>query len=141
MSYLNGNTNESSNDAKALNRLREARLRVGLTLEEVAERLGRSVVTVTLEEKPDNDLSISTLRTWSAALEVPVGELLIGQASPIGMPCLTRKRIEQMEQSATKIIGSARGKATVTFAQGLLRQIRELFDEYDHPPDSRMASI
>lgn len=136
MTHLNGNTsgNENQTTPDNFHRVREVRIEKGLTLEELAVRLGKSVPTVAWEEQPTFDLPVSGLRAWSEALEVSVDYLLIDQVNPIGLPRLTGSRIKQMENSAQKIAESAGDKATATFANGLLRQIRELFNDTDGPP-------
>jgi transcriptional regulator with XRE-family HTH domain len=56
--------------------LREARVRLGLTQEQVAERSGVHATEVSRIEAGKRDPKVSTLRRLAAALEVPPGRLL-----------------------------------------------------------------
>lgn len=57
-------------------RLREARERLGLTQEEVAERSGVHATEVSRMETGKRDPKISTLRRLAKAVEVKPGQLL-----------------------------------------------------------------
>ena len=112
-----------------LHKIRDVRLERGLDLQTVAARLGKSLETVASEEIPTADLTLSVVREWSKALGVPAGNLLIERPEYAGIPGLTKQRLLNLEATAKKIIGMASDKATLTFAMGLRRQIREFFDE------------
>jgi len=56
--------------------LREARKRLGLTQEQVAERCGVHATEVSRIEAGKRDPKVSTLRRLAAAVEVPPGRLL-----------------------------------------------------------------
>jgi transcriptional regulator with XRE-family HTH domain len=56
--------------------LREARKRLGLTQEEVAERSGVQAGEVSRIEGGKRDPKVSTLEKLAAAVEVPPGDLL-----------------------------------------------------------------
>lgn len=56
--------------------LREARERLGLTQEQVAERSGVHATEVSRIEAGKRDPQVSTLRRLAAALEMPPGRLL-----------------------------------------------------------------
>jgi transcriptional regulator with XRE-family HTH domain len=58
------------------NRLREARERLGLTQEEVAQRSGVHATEVSRMEAGKRDPKISTLRRLAKAVEVKPGQLL-----------------------------------------------------------------
>ncbi|HET9163904.1 MAG TPA: helix-turn-helix transcriptional regulator [Solirubrobacterales bacterium] len=57
-------------------RLREARERLGLTQEEVAQRSGVHVTEVSRMESGKRDPKISTLRRLAKAVEVKPGQLV-----------------------------------------------------------------
>ncbi|HEX5762019.1 MAG TPA: helix-turn-helix transcriptional regulator [Solirubrobacterales bacterium] len=57
-------------------KLREARERLGLTQEEVAQRSGVHVTEISRMEAGKRDPKISTLRRLAEALEVKPGQLL-----------------------------------------------------------------
>jgi len=69
--------------AAGLHRVSEVRRQQGVTLRNVARRLGIPLPVVRRQEQPDCDLRISDLLRWQEVLEVPVAELLVegdGQA-------------------------------------------------------------
>ena len=131
MSFLIGSGGQSTAAMPEgkLHVIKDVRINRGLTIEEVAARLGKSVESASMEEAATTDLTLSVLRAWSKALGVPVGDLLIERPEYAGIPGLTKNRLAQLELTASKIVKLASDKATLTFARGLCRQIREFFDD------------
>lgn len=60
------------------NRLRAIRAKRGLTLEQVAERMGVSVPTISRREMGDRELKVSDLERFAAALQCEPAEILPG---------------------------------------------------------------
>ena len=131
MSFLNGTTGSvlPNGTPRELHRIRQVRIKSGLTIEKVAADLGKSSAIVALEENPTSDLRISALREWSRALGVPVIDLLVERPEYVGIPGLTMHRLKQIESTAQKLVAVTTDKATLTFARGLCHQIREFFED------------
>lgn len=58
------------------NRLREARIRAGLTQTEVAKRAGLSISFVRLVERGKSDISLARLLRWTTIFGIPVADIV-----------------------------------------------------------------
>lgn len=64
-------------DTQAFHRIREVRLREGVSSRVAVRRLGLSPAAVREQESPHTDLRLSELCRWGVLLNVPISELLI----------------------------------------------------------------
>ncbi|MEI7863572.1 MAG: helix-turn-helix transcriptional regulator, partial [Planctomycetota bacterium] len=78
---------------KSLHRIAEVRQRQGVTLRNVARRLGVEMSVVRRQEQPDCDVRVSDLMKWQEVLEVPVSELLVESEGQLSGPVLERARM------------------------------------------------
>jgi len=116
--------------AKALHRIAEVRQRQGVTLRNVARRLGLEMSVVRRQEQPDCDVRVSDLMKWQEVLEVPVSELLVESEGQLSGPVLERARMVKLMKTAAAIREQA---ATATglrqMADMLVEQVLEIMPE------------
>jgi transcriptional regulator with XRE-family HTH domain len=97
-------------------RLREFRERAGLTLEQVAERLGMSHSQISRIERGASDFSGKTLKALADLYGVQMAELIAtpapGNAEPIEIPAASKKI------KMVPIVGYVGGGAEVIFPDG-----------------------
>jgi len=115
--------------AKALHRLAEVRQRQGVTLRNVARRLGLEMSVVRRQEQPDCDVRISDLMKWQEVLEVPVGELLVEAEGQLSGPVLERSRMVKLMKTAAAIREQAEAAGMRRMADMLVEQILEIMPE------------
>ena len=84
-------------------RIAEVRRRQGVTLRNVARRLGIEMSVVRRQEQPDCDLRLSDLQRWQEVLEVPVAELLEEGEGQLSGPVLERSRMVKLMKTAAAI--------------------------------------
>ena len=110
-----------------LQRLREVRMRKGLSVGQVAMLLGVSPSQVWLEEEPTADLSLATIKKWATALNVPVHELLIEQQANMALVGVTASQLYRISSMAA--VMSERGDddgATMNMIGRLVQQLEQL---------------
>jgi DNA-binding transcriptional regulator YiaG len=61
---------------KQFHKISEVRQRQGVTLRNVARRLGIEMAVIRKQEQADSDLRVSDLLRWQKVLDVPLAELL-----------------------------------------------------------------
>jgi acyl-CoA synthetase (AMP-forming)/AMP-acid ligase II len=101
--YSNALPRPSSREAKQLHRIAEVRQRQGVTLRNVARRLGMALPQARRQEQPDSDLRITDLHRWQEVLEVPVAELLVEGDGQLSGPVLERSRMVKLMKTAAAI--------------------------------------
>ena len=112
-----------------LHRLSEVRQQQGVTLRNVARRIGVDMATVRQQEQPDSDLRISELLQWQEVLEVPIAELLVEGDGQLSGPVLERSRMVKLMKTAAAIREQTDGTATHRLANMLIGQILEIMPE------------
>ena len=113
----------------ALHRIAEVRQRQGVTLRNVARRLGMSLPLVRRQEQPDCDLRITDLHRWQAVLEVPVAELLVEGEGQLSGPVLERSRMVKLMKTAAAIRERTDGQPVGRMVTMLIEQILEIMPE------------
>jgi transcriptional regulator with XRE-family HTH domain len=114
---------------KRFHRLADVRQQQGVTLRNVARRLGVEISVVRRQEQEDCDLRISDLLGWQEVLEVPIAELLVEADSQLSGPVLERSRMVKLMKTAAAIREQTDGTATHRLANMLIGQILEIMPE------------
>jgi transcriptional regulator with XRE-family HTH domain len=112
-----------------LHRIAEVRRQQGVTLRNVARRLGIPLPVVRRQEHPDCDLRLSDLLRWQQVLEVPVAELLVEGEGQLSGPVLERSRMVKLMKTAAAIRERSREPAVSRMVQMLVDQILEIMPE------------
>jgi transcriptional regulator with XRE-family HTH domain len=116
-------------DAVQLHRIAEVRQRQGVTLRNVARRLGMSLPVVRRQEQGDCDLRLSDLHRWQQVLEVPVAELLVEGEGGLSGPVLQRSRMVKLMKTAAAIRERSRDAESARLVTMLVEQILEIMPE------------
>ena len=116
--YSNMPARKARDHAAPLQRIAEVRQRQGVTLRNVARRLGMSLPLVRRQEQPDCDLRISDLHRWQEVLEVPIAELLV-----------ERSRMVKLMKTAAAIRERTQGEPVGRMVTMLIEQILEIMPE------------
>lgn len=119
----------ASGPRPALHRIAEVRRRQGVTLRNVARRLGMSLPVVRRQEQADCDLRLSDLQRWQEVLEVPVAELLVEGDGQLSGPVLERSRMVKLMKTAAAIRERCAGTAVCRMVEMLVEQILEIMPE------------
>ena len=116
--------------AKSLHRIAEVRQRQGVTLRNVARRLGVEISVVRRQEQPDCDVRVSDLMKWQEVLEVPVSELLVESEGQLSGPVLERARMVKLMKTAAAIREQATAATGLRrMADMLVEQVLEIMPE------------
>ena len=110
-------------------KISDVRQRQGVTLRNVARRLGIEMAIIRKQEKPDSDLRISDLLRWQQVLDVPLAELLEDGEDQLSGPVLVRSRMVKLMKTAAAIreqVGDGPGSQLVS---QLIGQILEMMPE------------
>ena len=108
-----------------LHRLAAARRDKGMSCFDVARRIGVTVEEVRLQEEAV-DLPISTLSLWSAALGVPVTDLIVEPEEFVHATHLAKSQAERLLQLAAKLRDGSRRRSIQRLAQTFLDQLAEM---------------
>ena len=114
---------------KRLHRLADVRQQQGVTLRNVARRLGVEMSVARRQEQETCDLRISDLLGWQEVLEVPIAELLVEAEGQLSGPVLERSRMVKLMKTAAAIREQTDGTATHRLANMLIGQILEIMPE------------
>jgi len=121
--------NRFAAQTQQFHRIAEVRQQQGVTLRNVARRLGMSLPVVRRQEQADSDLRISDLHRWQEVLEVPVAELLVEGDGQLSGPVLERSRMVKLMKTAAAIRDRTNGTAVQRMATMLVEQILEIMPE------------
>ncbi len=114
---------------RGFHRIAEVRRQQGVTLRNVARRLGIEMGVVRRQEHPDADLRISDLLLWQQVLEVPVAELLVEGEGQLSGPVLERSRMVKLMKTAAAIRERTGGTPVGRLIDMLISQILEIMPE------------
>lgn len=120
-----------SNSSTSFHRIALVRRRQGVTLRNVARRLGVELATIRRQEKPDCDLRLSDLRRWQEVLEVPISELLEEGDGQLSGPVLERSRMVKLMKTAAAIRERTNGTPIRQIVTMLIEQILEIMPELE----------
>jgi len=112
-----------------LHRIGEVRRRQGVTIRNVARRLGLAMAVVRRQEQGDCDLRLSDLHRWQQVLEVPVAELLVEGDGQLSGPVLERSRMVKLMKTAAALRERTAGSPLGRVVQMLVDQILEIMPE------------
>jgi transcriptional regulator with XRE-family HTH domain len=113
----------------ALHRIGDVRRQQGVTLRNVARRLGLALAVVRRQEQSDCDLQISDLHRWQQVLEVPVAELLVEGDGQLSGPVLERSRMVKLMKTAAALREQTAGTPVGRIVAMLVEQILEIMPE------------
>jgi transcriptional regulator with XRE-family HTH domain len=113
----------------AYHRIAEVRRRQGVTLRNVARRLGLPLPVVRRQECDDCDLRLSDLQRWQEVLDVPVAELLVEGEGQLSGPVLERSRMVKLMKTAAAIRERTEGTPVGRMVTMLIEQILEIMPE------------
>ena len=114
---------------RSFHRIAEVRRLQGVTLRNVARRLGLPLAVVRRQEEPDCDLRLSELLKWQSVLEVPVAELLVEGEGQLSGPVLQRSRMVKLMKTAAAIRERTQATTVGRMVAMLIDQILELMPE------------
>jgi len=114
---------------KTFHKISDVRQRQGVTLRNVARRLGVEMAVIRKQEKPDSDLRISDLLRWQRVLDVPLAELLEDGEDQLSGPVLARSRMVKLMKTAAAIREQVGSNAGSQLVSQLIGQILEMMPE------------
>ena len=114
---------------RPFHKISEVRQRQGVTLRNVARRLGMEMAVIRKQEKPDSDLRISDLLRWQHVLDVPLSELLEDGLDQLSGPVLVRSRMVKLMKTAAAIREQVGDNAGSQLVSQLIGQILEMMPE------------
>ena len=116
---------------RKMHRIAEVRQRQGVTLRNVARRLGFEMSVVRRQEQADSDLRISEVMAWQSVLEVPIAELLVEDEGQLSGPVLERSRMVKLMKTAAAIRERTGGTPVGKMVEMLVSQILEIMPELE----------
>ena len=118
-----------SRPGPTLHRIGHVRRQQGVTLRNVARRLGIALAVVRRQEQADCDLRLSDLHRWQQVLEVPVAELLVEGDGQLSGPVLERSRMVKLMKTAAALRERTSGTPVGRIVEMLVEQILEIMPE------------
>ena len=120
---------DSDRNNPAYHRIADVRRQQGVTLRNVARRLGVPLPVVRRQEQSDCDMRLSELLRWQEVLEVPVAELLVEGYGQLSGPVLARSRMVKLMKTAAAIRERSRDPSITQMVAMLVEQILEIMPE------------
>lgn len=114
---------------KNLHRIAAVRRQQGVTLRNVARRLGLEIGVVRRQEQDDCDVRVSDLLLWQQVLEVPIAELLVEGEGQLSGPVLERSRMVKLMKTAAALRERTGGTPVGRLVEMLIDQILEIMPE------------
>ena len=111
-----------------LHRLATVRRAKGVSRYDVARLLGTTIEKIRLQEEAA-DLSISTLTSWAAALNVAVTDLVVEPDECLQETQLARPQAERLLRLAAKLRDHSRRRSIQRLAQTFVDQLAEIQPE------------
>lgn len=115
----------------ALHRIAEVMRQEGVSMRNMATRLGSTETIVVKESHPECDMLLSDLFRWQAALRVPVAELLPDSGDPFSPPVLLRSSLLKLMRSVRSIQKHSKESSIKTFVDRLSEQLMEMMPELE----------
>lgn len=120
---------KNGSNGRILHRIREIRLREGVSLRSAARQMGTDIRSLRLQEQESTDLRLSDLHKWQKALDVPLTELVVDDELPLSQPVMERARLIRLMKTAAAIHERAPSPAIKRMAQMLVEQLVEIMPE------------
>lgn len=114
---------------RPLHRIREVRLRQGVSLRSAARQTGKDIRTLRMQEQEFTDLRLTDLQQWQKALDVPLTELLEDNEEPLSAPVLQRARMVRLMKTAGAILERSTNPGVQRMAQMMVDQLVEAMPE------------
>jgi transcriptional regulator with XRE-family HTH domain len=108
-----------------LHRLGQVRRKMGLSWFELARRMGFTAEEIRRQEEAD-DVSISTLKRWSAALGVQITDLIVEPEEWLNAAHLEKPQAERLLRLAIKLRDHSRRRSIQRLAQTFVDQLTEM---------------
>ncbi len=123
--------NDNSPPSAGWHQLRAVRRREHVTVRTMSKRLGATAGQIKQQEIETNDITVSTLLKWAAALEVPAAELL-GEINP-GLPpeVAIRAQLIRVVKTIRAIQERAKTPAIKYLAENLMNEVLEMCPELE----------
>jgi transcriptional regulator with XRE-family HTH domain len=119
----------AASNGHPLHRLAEVRRQQGVSLRNMARRLGADISSVLRQEQEASDLPLSVLYQWQRALEVPVADLLVDSDAPLSPPVMERARLVKVMKTAVALMEKAHTNAQRRLVTMLVEQLLEIMPE------------
>lgn len=117
-------------DDCGLHRVREVRAQQGLSLRTVARRTGVDVKELRRQEDPATDLTLTELRRWQKALEVPLVDLLEDESQSLSRPVNERAKMVRIMKTVVSLSEACASNVRTARLTTMLReQLLELMPE------------
>jgi transcriptional regulator with XRE-family HTH domain len=116
-------------DSRPSHRLAAVRRQQGVSLKNMARRLGIDIAAVQQQEQATADLPLSTIYAWQKVLDVPVAELLVDSNDPLSPPVHERARMVKLMKTAAAIVERARSQSVRRLAAQLIEQLVAIMPE------------
>ncbi len=116
-------------NGRVLHRIREIRLREGVSLRSAARQMGTDIRSLRLQEQESTDLRLSDLHKWQKALDVPLTELVTDDELPLSQPVMERARLIRLMKTAAAIHERAPSLGIKRMAHMLVEQLVEIMPE------------
>lgn len=124
-----GEVKKSGKLNRPLHRLAAVRRQQGVSLRNMARRLGADVSSILHQEQETSDLTLSVLYHWQKALEVPVADLLVDSDAPLSPPVMERARMVKVMKTAVAIMEKAQTNSQRRLVTMLMEQLIEIMPE------------
>jgi hypothetical protein len=112
-----------------LHRVKTVRRQQGVSLRTAARQLGFNIRDVRRQEDEANDLRLSELYNWQAALGVPLLDLLVDPGTSLSRPVLERARMVRLMKTALTIQQRPATPQVRRLTQMLVEQLIEIMPE------------
>jgi transcriptional regulator with XRE-family HTH domain len=119
----------NANGKRSLHRLAAVRHQQGISVRNLARRLGCDIATVRDQEEETTDLSLTVLYAWQKVLEVPVAELLVDSDAPLSPPVMQRAQMVKVMKTVAAMAEKADSPAMKRMLQMLCDQLLEIMPE------------
>lgn len=114
-----------------MHRLQEVRTEQGLSLRTISKRTGIDMKDLKRQEETNEDLLLSDLYRWQAALEVPIADLLVDTLAPLSPTIRERAQLVKIMKTVmalTEVVGTVRAQRMVEM---LREQLVEIMPELE----------
>jgi hypothetical protein len=102
-----------------------------MSLRTAARQLGSNVGETRSQEDESSDLRLSDLYKWQAALNVPIGDLLVDPGTPLSPPVMERAQMVRLMKTAMALQELAPTARIRRLANMLVEQLVEVMPELD----------
>lgn len=109
-----------------LNRVTVMRESAGVSLTELAARLGVSPETLLATEAESRDLWVSDLHRLSRALDIPVSELLVDTSVEEAVPAANPESLAKVAATIEQLESEIESDEARVFVQMLAKQVRDI---------------